>query len=74
MTLQALICWQKRGNCMTAPCKGCQLREPGCHGKCEAVLECYWPDGTSETRRVKVTDGFMKALRYWTELEEEENK
>ena len=40
----------------------------------EAVLECYWPDGTSETRRVKVTDGFMKALRYWTELEEEEKK
>lgn len=21
---------------MTAPCKGCQLREPGCHGKCPA--------------------------------------
>ena len=45
MTLQALTCWQKRGNCMTAPCKGCQLREPGCHGKCEAYREYRaWKD------------------------------
>ena len=47
---------------MTCPCKDCQIREVGCHGKCSSYKD--WKNEQDDIRAARIQEATIREIMY----------